>query len=146
MLVAMSILGLRCHKAQRPDAVGVFHHSLTRPNSDRDYMLVMLTPSTQRIDERRDRPTKFPGSEPGCVNRCQYITSDDNTRSDAREKLKKVAETSVPTSVKNLYAYHKIGLGLFGVLFALLVAHTVFAGQVHAYTTKMAAQLFAPDA
>ena len=30
-------------------------------------------------------------------------------------------------------------------LLALLVAHTVFAGQVHAYTTTMAAQLFAPD-
>ncbi|WP_299690094.1 monovalent cation/H+ antiporter subunit D [uncultured Tateyamaria sp.] len=33
-----------------------------------------------------------------------------------------------------------------GGLFALLVAHTVFAGSVHAYTTKMAAQLFAPQA
>ena len=33
-----------------------------------------------------------------------------------------------------------------GGLFAMLVAHTVFAGQVHGYTTKMAAQLFAPDA
>ena len=30
-------------------------------------------------------------------------------------------------------------------LLALLVAHTVFAGQVHGYTTTMAAQLFAPD-
>ncbi|MDG1376905.1 MAG: monovalent cation/H+ antiporter subunit D [Yoonia sp.] len=29
-------------------------------------------------------------------------------------------------------------------LLALLVAHTVFAGQVHGYTTKIAAQLFAP--
>ncbi len=33
-----------------------------------------------------------------------------------------------------------------GGLLALLAAHTVFAGQVHGYTTKMAAQLFAPDA
>ncbi len=32
-----------------------------------------------------------------------------------------------------------------GGLFALLVAHTVFAGQVHGYTTEMAAQLFQPD-
>lgn len=32
-----------------------------------------------------------------------------------------------------------------GGLFALLVAHTVFAGQVHGYTTKMAAELFQPD-
>ena len=32
-----------------------------------------------------------------------------------------------------------------GGLFALLVAHTVFAGQVHGYTTRMATQLFAPD-
>ena len=32
-----------------------------------------------------------------------------------------------------------------GGLIALLVAHTVFAGQVHAYTTSMAAQLFAPE-
>lgn len=31
-----------------------------------------------------------------------------------------------------------------GGLIALLVAHTVFAGQVHGYTTRMAAQLFAP--
>ncbi len=31
-----------------------------------------------------------------------------------------------------------------GGLLALLVAHTVFAGQVHGYTTKVAAQLFAP--
>ena len=33
-----------------------------------------------------------------------------------------------------------------GGLFSLLIAHTVCAGQVHGYTTKMAAQLFAPDA
>ncbi len=33
-----------------------------------------------------------------------------------------------------------------GGLAALLVAHTVFAGQVHGYTTRMAAALFAPDA
>ena len=32
-----------------------------------------------------------------------------------------------------------------GGLLSLLVAHTVFAGQVHNYTTKMAAQLFAPQ-
>ncbi|KNG94554.1 monovalent cation/H+ antiporter subunit D [Pseudaestuariivita atlantica] len=32
-----------------------------------------------------------------------------------------------------------------GGLLALLVAHTVFAGQVHGYTIDMAAQLFAPD-
>lgn len=32
-----------------------------------------------------------------------------------------------------------------GGLLALLVAHTVFAGQVHSYTTKMAAQLFSPQ-
>jgi multicomponent K+:H+ antiporter subunit D len=32
-----------------------------------------------------------------------------------------------------------------GGLLALLVAHTVFAGKVHGYTTTMAAQLFAPD-
>lgn len=30
-------------------------------------------------------------------------------------------------------------------LVALLIAHTVFAGHVHAYTTTMAEQLFAPD-
>lgn len=33
-----------------------------------------------------------------------------------------------------------------GGLFALLIAHTVFAGQVHGYTTRMAAELFQPDA
>ena len=32
-----------------------------------------------------------------------------------------------------------------GGLIALLAAHTVFAGQVHSYTTKIAAQLFAPQ-
>ncbi|MBD3664590.1 monovalent cation/H+ antiporter subunit D [Sulfitobacter sp. TSTF-M16] len=32
-----------------------------------------------------------------------------------------------------------------GGLLALLAAHTVFAGQVHGYTTTMAGQLFAPD-
>ena len=32
-----------------------------------------------------------------------------------------------------------------GGLFALLIAHTVFAGQVHGYTTKMAEELFQPD-
>jgi len=33
-----------------------------------------------------------------------------------------------------------------GGLFAFLIAHTVFAGQVHRYTTAIAAELFAPDA
>ncbi|WP_293447217.1 monovalent cation/H+ antiporter subunit D [Planktotalea sp.] len=32
-----------------------------------------------------------------------------------------------------------------GGLISLLVAHTIFAGQVHGYTTKMATQLFAPE-
>ncbi len=32
-----------------------------------------------------------------------------------------------------------------GGLISLLAAHTVFAGQVHGYTTTMAAQLFAPE-
>ncbi|MEM9263204.1 MAG: monovalent cation/H+ antiporter subunit D, partial [Pseudomonadota bacterium] len=32
-----------------------------------------------------------------------------------------------------------------GGLIALLTAHTVFAGQVHGYTTQMAAELFQPD-
>jgi multicomponent K+:H+ antiporter subunit D len=32
-----------------------------------------------------------------------------------------------------------------GVLIALLGAHTIFAGQVHGYTTTMAAQLFSPE-
>ena len=32
-----------------------------------------------------------------------------------------------------------------GGLVTLLMAHTVFAGQVHSYTTTMAAQLFAPE-
>ncbi|MEO9685081.1 MAG: monovalent cation/H+ antiporter subunit D [Tateyamaria sp.] len=32
-----------------------------------------------------------------------------------------------------------------GGLIALLAAHTVFAGQVHGYTSKIAAQLFAPE-
>jgi len=33
-----------------------------------------------------------------------------------------------------------------GGLVVLLIAHTVFAGQVHGYTTAISAQLFAPDA
>jgi multicomponent K+:H+ antiporter subunit D len=33
-----------------------------------------------------------------------------------------------------------------GGLFAMLIAHTVFAGQVHGYTSTIAAELFAPDA
>ena len=32
-----------------------------------------------------------------------------------------------------------------GGLLAALIAHTVFAGQVHSYTSKMATQLFAPE-
>jgi multicomponent K+:H+ antiporter subunit D len=32
-----------------------------------------------------------------------------------------------------------------GGLLLLLIAHTVFAGPMHNYTTKMAAQLFAPQ-
>jgi multicomponent K+:H+ antiporter subunit D len=38
-----------------------------------------------------------------------------------------------------------LAYGAVGGLFALLVAHTVFAGPVHDYTTKMAGQLFQPD-
>jgi multicomponent K+:H+ antiporter subunit D len=32
-----------------------------------------------------------------------------------------------------------------GGLIALLVAHTVFAGQVHAFTSDLSRQLFAPE-
>ncbi|MEM6713393.1 MAG: monovalent cation/H+ antiporter subunit D, partial [Pseudomonadota bacterium] len=48
------------------------------------------------------------------------------------------APTSLPAP--SLMSYSAVG----GLL-ALLVAHTVFAGQVHGYTTAMAADLFAPD-
>ncbi len=47
------------------------------------------------------------------------------------------ADTAQPSAL----AYVSVG-----GLFALLVAHTVFAGQVHAYTSAMAEQLFAPEA
>lgn len=33
-----------------------------------------------------------------------------------------------------------------GGIFAMLVLHTIFAGQVHGYTTRIATQLFTPDA
>jgi multicomponent K+:H+ antiporter subunit D len=50
-------------------------------------------------------------------------------------------EPAADTSRPGALAYASIG-----GLFALLIAHTVFAGQVHGYTTVMAAELFAPDA
>lgn len=50
------------------------------------------------------------------------------------------AEEAVPNTARpTTLAYAAVG-----GLVALLVAHTVFAGQVHGYTTTMAAQLFAP--
>ena len=51
------------------------------------------------------------------------------------------APEDAPPTQPNTLAYAAVG-----GLFALLVAHTVFAGQVHAYTTTMAAELFQPDA
>ena len=39
----------------------------------------------------------------------------------------------------------KLSYAATGGLIALLAAHTVFAGQVHGFTTTMAAQLFAPE-
>ncbi|MEO1138090.1 MAG: monovalent cation/H+ antiporter subunit D [Pseudomonadota bacterium] len=47
-----------------------------------------------------------------------------------------LADTSRPATL----AYVAVG-----GLITLLALHTVFAGQVHAYTTTMASQLFAPD-
>lgn len=40
----------------------------------------------------------------------------------------------------------RLSYAAVGGLIALLAAHTIFAGQAHNYTTRMAAQLFAPDA
>ncbi len=40
---------------------------------------------------------------------------------------------------------HALAYVATGGLLALLVAHTVFAGQMHGYTTQMSAQLFAPE-
>ncbi|MEP4249273.1 monovalent cation/H+ antiporter subunit D [Tateyamaria sp.] len=53
------------------------------------------------------------------------VTSDDNARTMAR-----------PAALSYVAV---------GGLIALLAAHTVFAGQVHGYTSKIAAQLFAPE-
>ncbi|MEM9708990.1 MAG: monovalent cation/H+ antiporter subunit D [Pseudomonadota bacterium] len=50
-------------------------------------------------------------------------------------------EETVTRQLPSRLAYASVG----GLL-SLLVAHTVFAGQVHGYTTTMAAQLFSPDA
>jgi len=55
-------------------------------------------------------------------------------------------ETSEPdpateTSQPSALAYVSVG-----GLIAMLAAHTVFAGQIHAYTTEIAAELFAPEA
>ncbi|MEM8978282.1 MAG: monovalent cation/H+ antiporter subunit D [Pseudomonadota bacterium] len=49
-------------------------------------------------------------------------------------------ETNLTQSQPAVLSYVAVG-GLLG----LLVLHTVFAGQVHGYTTKVSAQLFAPD-
>jgi len=50
------------------------------------------------------------------------------------------AEDAEETSAPSALAYTAVG-----GLIALIIAHTAFAGQVHGYTTTMAAQLFAPD-
>ncbi len=49
-------------------------------------------------------------------------------------------EMAAPAPRPATLSYAAVG----GLLF-LLVCHTVFAGQLHGYTTKMAGQLFAPD-
>ena len=50
------------------------------------------------------------------------------------------SEPSEETAFPTILSYSAV-VGLL----ALLVLHTVFAGQVHRYTTAMASQLFAPD-
>ena len=52
------------------------------------------------------------------------------------EAMEPVPDTTRPSTLSYAAA---------GGLFALLTLHTVFAGQVHGYTTTMAKQLFAPD-
>ncbi|AXI48550.1 monovalent cation/H+ antiporter subunit D [Sulfitobacter sp. SK012] len=55
--------------------------------------------------------------------------------------------TSVPPTDETSALPHPAALSYVAVggLISLLIAHTVFAGQVHGYTTTMAAQLFAPE-
>jgi multicomponent K+:H+ antiporter subunit D len=57
-------------------------------------------------------------------------------------KAKSIEATDEAADVQRPTALSYVAVG--GLL-ALLAAHTVFAGQVHSYTTKMAAQLFAPE-
>lgn len=52
---------------------------------------------------------------------------------DAREPVEGVTQPTI------------LSYAAIGGLFALLVAHTVFAGKVHGYTTAMATELFAHD-
>ncbi len=49
-------------------------------------------------------------------------------------------EGAEPPATPNSMSYAAVG-----GLVALLIAHTIFAGQVHSYTTKMAVGLFAPE-
>ena len=50
-----------------------------------------------------------------------------------------VAEDATPPEPPQTLAYVAVG-----AMVVMLIAHTVFAGQMHAYTTLMAEQLFAP--
>ncbi|MGR3321782.1 MAG: monovalent cation/H+ antiporter subunit D [Pseudooceanicola sp.] len=53
--------------------------------------------------------------------------------------------TQAPGPVEGVARPSRLAYSAVGGLFAMLVLHTVFAGQVHSYTTAMARELFAPD-
>lgn len=57
----------------------------------------------------------------------------------------KAESVPLPEDAQTVAAPSALSYVAVGGLIALLVAHTVLAGQVHAYTTNMAAQLFAPE-
>ncbi|MEM7622698.1 MAG: hypothetical protein AAF235_05790, partial [Planctomycetota bacterium] len=79
----------------------------------------MLIPSTQRIGERMDRPTNFAPTHLQAVKYCKHLFYDNNRLVDAAKILKIVVEKTVQHFVKALIEYHKMGLALFGIIFAL---------------------------
>ena len=57
----------------------------------------------------------------------------------------KAHSVEAPTTIPTMPRPAMLSYVAVGGLISLLGAHTVFAGQVHGYTTTMAAQLFAPE-
>ena len=128
-------------------AVGFEEEDFKKPQIGIASTWAQVTPCNVHIDKLAIESAKGADAAGGKAIIFNTITiSDGISMGTEGMKYSLVSREVIADSIETVVGCEGLdGYVAIGGLFALLVAHTVFAGKVHGYTTAMATELFAHD-